>query len=112
MHADEALAHERKGADEDLHPMFGDWQHQFNFAQLSYAAGEAKRAAFREALQAELKNIRDRSDASGRTHTIAPDSASQPLGTLEATPARRPKRLTSRRATAPQTMPAVSSLRL
>ncbi len=56
MHSDEALEHERKGANEGLNPMFGDWQHRFDFAPISYAAGGVKRAAFRDAVQAELKN--------------------------------------------------------
>lgn len=56
MHSDEAIAHEGRGADEGLNPMFGDWQHRFNFPPISYSAGAAKRAAFREAIQAELKN--------------------------------------------------------
>lgn len=56
MHSDEALEYERKGADAGFNPMFGDWQNRFEFAPISYAAGGAKRAAFREAMQAELKN--------------------------------------------------------
>lgn len=56
MHSDEAFEHERKGANAGLNPMFGDWQHRFDFAPISYAAGGVKRAAFREAIQAELKN--------------------------------------------------------
>lgn len=56
MHSDEAFEHERKGADAGLNPMFGDWKHRFDFAPISYAAAGVKRAAFREAIQAELKN--------------------------------------------------------
>jgi Holliday junction resolvase RusA-like endonuclease len=56
MHSDEVLEHERKGADAGLNPMFGDWQHRFEFAPISYAAGGVKRAAFRQAIQTELKN--------------------------------------------------------
>ena len=56
MHSDEALEHERVGANAGLNPMFGDWQHRFDFAPISYAAGGVKRAAFRGAIQAELKN--------------------------------------------------------
>lgn len=56
MHSDEAFEQERKGANAGLNPMFGDWQHRFDFAPISYAAGGAKRAAFRETIQAELKN--------------------------------------------------------
>lgn len=56
MHSDEAVEHERKGSNAGLNPMFGDWQHRFDFAPISYAAGGVKRAAFREAIQAELKN--------------------------------------------------------
>lgn len=56
MHSGEAVEHERKGADAGLNPMFGNWQYRFDFAPVSYAAGGVKRAAFREAIQAELKN--------------------------------------------------------
>lgn len=56
MHSDEAIEQERKGADLGLNPMFGDWQHRFAFAPISYSAGGKKRAAFREEIQAELKN--------------------------------------------------------
>lgn len=56
MHSDDAIAHEREGAEQGLNPMFGDWQHHFKFAPISYSAGAVKRAAFREAIQAELKN--------------------------------------------------------
>jgi len=56
MYSDEAVEQERKGADAGLNPMFGDWQHRFDFAPVSYAAGAAKRCGFREAIQAELKN--------------------------------------------------------
>jgi len=56
MHSDEVLEHERKGADAGLNPMFGDWQHRFEFTPISYAAGGVKRAAFRQAIQTELKN--------------------------------------------------------
>lgn len=54
--SDEALEHERSGADTGLNPMFGDWQHQFKFGPISYAAGGLKRADFRDAIQSELKN--------------------------------------------------------
>lgn len=56
MHSDEAFEHERKGADAGLSPMFGDWQHRFEFAPISFAAGGVKRASFRQAIQTELKN--------------------------------------------------------
>lgn len=56
MHSDEAFEHERIGANAGLNPMFGHWQHRFAFAPISYAAGGVKRAAFREAIQAEIKN--------------------------------------------------------
>jgi len=56
MTADDALDHERKGANAGLNPMFGDWQHRFRFAPVSYREGGAKRAVFREAMQAELTN--------------------------------------------------------
>ncbi|WP_287175838.1 RusA family crossover junction endodeoxyribonuclease [Mesorhizobium sp.] len=36
--------------------MFGDWQHRFESAPVSYAAGGANRAEFRTAIQAALKN--------------------------------------------------------
>lgn len=55
MHSDEAVEHERKGANEGLNPMFGSWQHRFDFAPISYATGGVKRAAFRDAIQAELE---------------------------------------------------------
>jgi hypothetical protein len=56
MHSEDAIERERKGADVGLNPMFGDWQHRFGFAPISYAAGGVKRAAFRDVIQAELKN--------------------------------------------------------
>jgi hypothetical protein len=56
MHSDEAFEHERKGADAGLNPMFGDWQHKFDFAPIPYVAGGPKRAAFRSAIQAEINN--------------------------------------------------------
>lgn len=56
MHSDQAFDHEREGAGAGLNPMFGDWQHRFDFAPISYAAGGVKRAAFREAIQAQLNN--------------------------------------------------------
>jgi Holliday junction resolvase RusA-like endonuclease len=56
MYSDESLEHERKGADARLNPMFGDWQHRFKFAPVPYAAGGAKREAFRSAIQRELTN--------------------------------------------------------
>jgi hypothetical protein len=56
MHSDEAIEHERKGADACLNPMFGHWHDRFNFAPVSYAAGGAARAAFRETIQTQLKN--------------------------------------------------------
>lgn len=56
MYSDEAMDHERKGADAGINPMFGDWQHVFDFAPISYAAGSVARAAFRAAIQAELTN--------------------------------------------------------
>jgi Holliday junction resolvase RusA-like endonuclease len=56
MHSDEAFEREKKGAELGINPMFGDWQHRFSFEPVSYAAGAAKRAAFRDAIRAELKN--------------------------------------------------------
>lgn len=55
INSEEAIEHERKGAMLGLNPMFGDWQHRFGFAPISYASGGAKRAEFRNAIQAELK---------------------------------------------------------
>jgi Holliday junction resolvase RusA-like endonuclease len=56
MHSDESLEHETKGADSGLNPIFGDWQHRFNFAPVPYVAGGAKREAFRTSIQNELAN--------------------------------------------------------
>jgi hypothetical protein len=42
-----AYENERKEADASLNPMFGDWQHRFEFAPMPYGDGGAKRAAFR-----------------------------------------------------------------
>ncbi|GGE89017.1 RusA family crossover junction endodeoxyribonuclease [Niveispirillum cyanobacteriorum] len=56
MHSNEAFEHEQKGANEGLNPMFGNWQHRFEIAPISYAAGGVKRAAFRKAIQGKLKN--------------------------------------------------------
>lgn len=56
MHTEEAVENERRGVDSGLNPMFGNWQHRFDFAPISYAAGGVKRAFFRKAIQAELNN--------------------------------------------------------
>jgi len=47
---------ERAGSDACVNPMFGEWQHTFPFAPVPYGDGGQKRAAFRKAIQAELKN--------------------------------------------------------
>lgn len=56
MYTDEAIQHERAGADAGLNPMFGDWQCRFDFAPVSQAASPSQRALFREAIRATLKN--------------------------------------------------------
>lgn len=56
MHSDEAIEHERKGADAGLNPMFGDWQQRFHFPPVPYSKGGEARRAFREMVQAELRN--------------------------------------------------------
>ena len=53
---DDPYENERKGANAGLNPMFGDWQHRFQFAPVPYGDGGAKRAAFKEAIQAQLTN--------------------------------------------------------
>jgi hypothetical protein len=47
----DAYEHERAGANVGLNPMFGDWQHRFEFPPVPYGDGGAKRAAFRLAIQ-------------------------------------------------------------
>lgn len=56
MSFDEQLRLERKGADAGLNPMFGEWQHRFDFPPVPYGNGAAQRGEFRAAIQAELKN--------------------------------------------------------
>lgn len=56
MPFDEQLRREREGADAGLNPMFGEWQHRFNFAPVPYGSGAAQRGEFRAAIQAELTN--------------------------------------------------------
>jgi len=56
MQEEDAIEFERWGANAGLSPMFGDWQCQFNFSPISYAAGSTKRSAFRATIQANLKN--------------------------------------------------------
>jgi hypothetical protein len=51
-----AFEREANGARIGLNPMFGDWHKRFDFAPVSYAAGGAKRAAFRDAIQQALDN--------------------------------------------------------
>lgn len=53
---DEQLRLERQGADAGLNPMFGEWQHRFEFPPVPYGNGAAQRGDFRAAIQAELKN--------------------------------------------------------
>lgn len=52
----DTLSMERAGSDAGLNPMFGEWQHTFAFAPVPYGDGGAKRATFRQAMQAQLKN--------------------------------------------------------
>ena len=56
MSFDEQLRLERQGADAGLNPMFGEWQHRFEFPPVPYGNGAAQRGEFRAAIQAELKN--------------------------------------------------------
>jgi hypothetical protein len=55
---EDLITMERAGSDAGLNPMFGEWQHKFTFAPVPYGDGGAKRAAFREAIQAQLKDNR------------------------------------------------------
>jgi len=52
------ISMERAGSDAALNPMFGDWQHKFAFAPVPYGDGGARRAAFRQAMQAQLQGNR------------------------------------------------------
>jgi hypothetical protein len=56
MSFDEQLRLERQGADAGLNPMFGEWQHRFEFPPVPYGNGAAQRGDFRAAIQAELTN--------------------------------------------------------
>lgn len=56
MTANDPIEYERRGAGTGLNPMFGDWQHRFNIAPVPYGDGGPKRAAFRQAIQAQLTN--------------------------------------------------------
>ncbi len=56
MSFDNQAAIEREGANAGLNPMFGEWQHRFDFAPVPYGNGAAQRGAFRTAIQAELTN--------------------------------------------------------
>ena len=56
MVVDDAYENERKGAEAGLNPMFGDWQHRFEFPPVPYGDGGTKRAEFRKAIQAVLSN--------------------------------------------------------
>lgn len=56
MSFDEQLRLERKGANAGLNPMFGEWQHRFEFPPVPYGNGAAQRGDFRAAIQAELTN--------------------------------------------------------
>lgn len=53
---EEQLRLERQGADVGLNPMFGEWQHRFNFSPVPYGNGAVQRGEFRAAIQAELTN--------------------------------------------------------
>jgi hypothetical protein len=56
MSFEEQLRLERQGADAGLNPMFGEWQHRFEFPPVPYGNGAAQRGEFRSAIQAELTN--------------------------------------------------------
>lgn len=56
MHSEEAVEHERNGANAGLNPMFGDWQQRFDFAPVPYSKGGEARRAFRDAVQSALRN--------------------------------------------------------
>jgi len=56
MSFDEQLRRERQGAVAGLNPMFGEWQHRFEFPPVPYGNGAAQRGEFRAAIQAELTN--------------------------------------------------------
>ncbi|KQO05219.1 RusA family crossover junction endodeoxyribonuclease [Sphingomonas sp. Leaf242] len=56
MPFDGQLRRERAGANVGLNPMFGEWQHRFDFAPVPYGNGAAQRGDFRAAIQAELTN--------------------------------------------------------
>lgn len=56
MAFDDQLRLERQGADAGLNPMFGEWQHRFDFPPVPYGNGAAQRGEFRAAIQAQLKN--------------------------------------------------------
>jgi hypothetical protein len=56
MTFDEQLRLERQGANAGLNPMFGEWQHRFEFPPVPYGNRAAQRGEFRAAIQAELKN--------------------------------------------------------
>ncbi|MFG1230393.1 hypothetical protein [Xanthobacter wiegelii] len=56
MPFDQQLRLERRGANAGLNPMFGEWQHRFEFAPVPYGNGAAQRGEFRAAIQAELSN--------------------------------------------------------
>lgn len=56
MSFDEQLRLERQSANAGLNPMFGEWQHRFDFQPVPYGNGAAQRGEFRAAIQAELKN--------------------------------------------------------
>lgn len=53
---DDQLAIERKGALAGINPMFGEWQHHFQFAPVPYGNGAVPRGEFRAAIQAALTN--------------------------------------------------------
>lgn len=53
---DEPFEIEAHGAAEGINPMFGEWRQKFELEPVSYANGGAARAAFKQALRAQLKN--------------------------------------------------------
>lgn len=53
---DDQVALERQGALASINPMFGEWQHHFQFAPVPHGNRAAQYGEFRSAMQAELKN--------------------------------------------------------
>lgn len=55
-HSDEPIFLERRGAEAELNPMFGEWRQTFNLAPVPYRDGGARLRAFHEAIAAQLTN--------------------------------------------------------